>query len=141
MNTSVNGPIIYVEDDEDDQDLFKTAVTQLDIPNKLVMFNGGHAFIDYICITKEKPLVIVCDINMPLMNGLELRRNIIKDDYLRKKSIPFVFYTTGVSDETIKLAYELVVQGFFEKANKVAEINSLVKSIVEYWMTCKHPNN
>lgn len=74
------------------------------------------------------------------MNGLELRRHIISDDFLRKKSIPFIFYTTGVSKDSVDMAYDLTVQGFFQKANSMTEIKNLVELIINYWLNCKHPN-
>lgn len=141
MNTLISGPIIYVEDDEDDQFLFQTTIAGLNISNEIRMFSNGKEFLDYLCVTNEKPFLIFCDINMPVMNGLNLRKHIIKDDFLRKKSIPFVFYTTGVSDETVELAYDLIVQGFFQKVTNMADMHSLIESIIDYWKTCKHPNN
>ena len=140
MNFNTKGPIIYVEDDEDDQFLLQSAVSSLNLGHELLNFNSGKSFLEYLYKTPDKPLVIFCDINMPLMNGLELRRHIISDDFLRKKSIPFIFYTTGVSKDSVDMAYDLTVQGFFQKANSMTEIKNLVELIINYWLNCKHPN-
>jgi DNA-binding NarL/FixJ family response regulator len=78
---------------------------------------------------------------MPLLNGLELRKRINASDYLRKKSIPFVFLTTTASQQSIEVAYEESVQGFYQKALSYQELSEQIRLIVEYWQNCLHPNS
>ncbi len=78
---------------------------------------------------------------MPIMNGIEFRRQISADEYLREKSIPFVFLTTAANEQLVKEAYDNTAQGFFKKAPDYAGLEKQIKSIVDYWQTCLHPNN
>ena len=135
------GPIIYIEDDVDDQMIFKEVVESFGFINQLLFFANGQSFLDYIYQTKTQPLLIVCDINMPIMNGFELRKSIMEDERLKRKSIPFIFYTTSVNSKEIDLAYELTVQGYFKKPSAVDDIKATLRMIIDYWCVCKHPNN
>lgn len=74
------------------------------------------------------------------MNGMELRKEIFKDQKLRKKSIPFVFMSSDESAETIELAFEYAVQGYFKKANDFNSAVDLLSIIIKYWKTSKLPN-
>ena len=78
---------------------------------------------------------------MPMMNGVELREEIYKDDFLRKKSIPFVFLSTTDGRRIINKVYELEVQGFFQKEVSYQAVSNQIKLIIDYWAKCKHPNN
>lgn len=136
-----NGPIILVEDDTDDQDIMHDVLRSLNVPNALVVFKNGKEAEAYLRTTTEQPFLILCDINMPVMNGLELRAIIENDPFLRGKSIPFVFLSTTGNPITVRKAYDLTVQGFFQKKNNLAELTANLKMIIAYWHACLHPNN
>ena len=141
MQSSKPGIIVLVEDDSDDQELFKDTLTSLSIGNKVLIFSTGLDALDYLNTTTDQPFIIICDINLPRMNGLELREEIMSSEKLKRKSIPFIFFSTNASKTTIEKAYDLTVQGFFQKPVSVDELNRVLKMIVDYWSTCKHPNN
>ncbi|MCE6987829.1 response regulator [Dyadobacter sp. CY323] len=138
---SLKGPIISIEDDADDQFLIRSVVEELNIPNKLLFFGNGLEALLFLETTKEQPFVILCDINMPVMNGLELRERIEKNDYLKRKSIPFVFLTTADNPLIIDTAYSSTIQGFFKKENSFTELKNRFRVIYEYWQCCLHPNS
>ena len=138
---SLKGPIISVEDDEDDQYLIGQAMKALSVPNKLRFFTNGQQALDYLIHTDEKPFLTLCDINMPIMNGLEFRRHIQASDFLRSKAIPFIYFTTGASPELVIAAYKATVQGFYQKAPHYDAFQEQIRVIVEYWTKCLHPNN
>ena len=75
-----SGPILLIEDDEDDQFLLQQMIHGLDVKNQLRFFSNGQQVLDYLRVTQEQPFVILCDVNMPVMNGLELRRKIDQDE-------------------------------------------------------------
>ena len=78
---------------------------------------------------------------MPVMNGLELKRKIDADQELRRKSIPFVFYSTSASKQAVNEAYtELTIQGFFIKGSDYNKTKNVVNNIIQYWKDCIHPN-
>ncbi|KUJ62739.1 histidine kinase [Flavobacteriaceae bacterium CRH] len=136
-----NGNILIVEDDEDDKEILEDVITSLGNTNKIVWKINGADALSYLCESEEKMLIIFCDINMPIMNGLELKRLIDADPVLRKKSIPFIFYTTSASQHAIEEAYTtLSIQGFFTKENDYHKTKSMINTVIEYWKNCVHPN-
>ncbi|MDO9373227.1 MAG: response regulator [Bacteroidota bacterium] len=141
MKNANRGPIIYIEDDLDDRHIFKETISGLGISNEILYFDHGAHFLEYLYATPDQPLLIVCDINMPVMNGLELRKTLLADKELKKKSIPFIFYTTSVNPKEIEIAYDLTVQGYFKKASDMLEMKTTLKMIYDYWCICRHPNN
>lgn len=139
MNTTE--PIIIVDDDMDDHFIFREIAKNINLTNELVFFRNGLEVLSYLKTTTQKPFIIFCDINMPNMDGLTLRRQINQDEYLRKKSIPFVFFTTAASARQIREAYDLTVQGFFLKESSFIETEKTFRLVLDYWDKCKHPNS
>src|SRR5215217_5268148 len=113
---ALQGPIIIVEDDQNDVEVMTTAIKDIGIPNEVRVMNGAAEAYDYLMTTTEKPFVILCDIRMPAINGLAFRKSICAQERLRKKSIPFIFFTGLVSPDIINEAYDMQVQGFYQKA-------------------------
>ncbi len=138
---SLKGPIISIEDDEDDQYLIERILTDLAIPNEIRFFQNGQAALQYLEATPEQPFLILCDINMPVMNGIELRRRITGSEYLKKKAIPFIFLTTASNQELVQIAYDETVQGFYKKSTDFVDFREQIRLIVEYWQSCLHPNS
>jgi CheY-like chemotaxis protein len=138
---SLKGPILCIDDDEDDQYLIRQALQRLALPNPIISLTDGQQALDYLLTTQERPFLILCDINMPLMNGLELRRRVNASEELHKKSIPFVFLTTTASEYSIEEAYKESVQGFYQKSITYDGLFQQIKRIVEYWQHCLHPNS
>ena len=130
-----------VEDDEDDQLLISQAIERLGLVNPIQIFPNGEMALTYLKTTQQKPFLILCDINMPLMNGIELRSMINENEYLRQKSIPFIFLTTTANADVVQKAYDESVQGFFQKAVNQEDLYQQLKLIVAYWQSCLHPNN
>ncbi len=137
---SKNGPIILVDDDTDDQEILQEVLKDLGVQNKIIICKNGQEAETFLRTTDDKPFIILCDINMPIMTGLELRAVIEADPFLREKSIPFIFLSTTGSQVAVRKAYDLTVQGFFQKQDSLEELRANLKRIVDYWRTCLHPN-
>ncbi|KRD12403.1 histidine kinase [Flavobacterium sp. Root901] len=138
---SKSGPIILFEDDHDDRSFMEKIFTELEIDNERVYLKNAAEALEYLGNTKKSLFLIFCDVNLPGMNGLELKRKIDNDPHLRLKSIPFVFYSTSIRQDQLIEAYaELTVQGFFKKENDLNETKSTVSTIIDYWKLCRHPN-
>jgi CheY-like chemotaxis protein len=133
-------PIVLVDDDTDDRDLLAEVLEKIGQKRELEHFENGKDALEYLRVTTDKPFIIICDLNMPIMNGLELKREIQRDDYLRNKSIPFVFFSTAVAPATVMEAYHLSSQGFFLKEPSFRELEETMSLIFRYWTKCKHPN-
>lgn len=135
------GPIVIVEDDKDDQEMYADALRDLGITNELRFFADGQQALDYLNVTNEQPFVILSDINMPQMNGLDLKKAIQDDPYLCTKGIPFIFISTNASSVFVRHAHALSVQGYFEKPSSMEEIRKMLRVLFDYWERCKHINN
>lgn len=136
-----DGPIILIDDDDDDLMILKAFLIKEGITNELKVFSNGLDALHFLRSMDEKAFLILSDINMPKMTGLQLRDAINEDPVLKEKSIPFVFFSTSAEEGAIQLAYKMSVQGFFQKGSTINEIGRQLRSIIDYWKQCKHPNN
>lgn len=138
---SKNSPIIIVEDDEDDKEIFEAAVREIGINNEIIWFSETQSAFSFLSSTDEVVYLIFCDINLPGRNGMEFKRDIDENPKLRKKSIPFLFFSTVASQDDVNEAYtNLVVQGFFKKQSSYEEMKKMLRKIFDYWDICYHPN-
>jgi CheY-like chemotaxis protein len=135
------GPIVIIEDDKDDQEIYAETIRGLGIPNDVHFFDGGQPALEYLTGTEEQPFILLSDVNMPGMTGLELKKYIQDDPYLSSKGIPFVFISTDASKVSIRHAHALSVQGYFQKPNSMEEMTAMLRTLFEYWKLCKHINN
>jgi CheY-like chemotaxis protein len=135
-----NGPIIIIEDDEDDQEQLSTIFNRLGYNNEVLFFGDGEKALTYIRKEDVFPFLILSDINMPRLNGLELKKKIHTDAQLQIKCIPYLFFTTSASKKSVIDAYSMSAQGFFIKETKENELELTIRSIMEYWKRCYSPN-
>lgn len=135
-----NGPIIIIEDDLDDQEILSEIFVKLGYANEIVFFHDGNKALDYLNNTDTKPFLILSDINMPKINGFELRNKVFTNDQLQSKCIPYLFFTTGANKKAVIDAYAMSVQGFFLKPATTNELEQTIKKIVEYWQECIAPS-
>ncbi|GEO11863.1 response regulator [Segetibacter aerophilus] len=131
-----NGEIIFIEDDLDDRQLFEEAYRELAIPNPLVVFKNGHMAYQYFNNMKKALFLIISDINMPIMTGIELRDKMQQVGEMKLRTIPFLFLTTGTSPKNILYSYSHSAQGFFQKPNSYLDLKILLQNIHTYWSSC-----
>jgi CheY-like chemotaxis protein len=135
------GPVIIVEDDADDEAIFNEILKELEISNSIIWFGNSDEALNYLKVTTDQPFIIFADVNLPGEDGVEFKRRIDNNEQLRRKSIPFVFYSTSVDQRAVNEAYtKMTVQGFFRKGDRYEDIRSQLKTIFDYWLICKHPN-
>jgi CheY-like chemotaxis protein len=135
------GPIVIIEDDKDDQEVYQEAISALGIPNEIHFFSNGRQALDYLTTTEEQPFILLSDINMPGMSGLELKKYIQDDPYLSSKGIPFIFISTNATKASVRHAHALSVQGYFEKPGNMNDIKAMLETLFNYWKLCRHINN
>ncbi len=135
------GPVIIIEDDDDDRYLFQQVFSKLGYTNEVIYFPDGQEALDYLLTTSVLPFLILSDINMPRLDGFELRKKLHTDAALQIKCIPYLFFSTAASQEMVINAYSLSVQGFFLKQQTLTGLEETIKSIMEYWKRCAAPNN
>jgi len=138
---SLQGPIIIIEDDEDDREFYTNTFDNLKIENEIIIFDNAEEAYKFLETTEKKPFIIISDINLPGISGLEFKKKIMANPYLKRKSIPFIYVTTSNDKNAIDIAYEMMVQGYFVKPNSVTELSTLLSRLIEYWKLCKHPNS
>ena len=136
-----NGPIVLIEDDNDDVLTMQEALKDLKIGNEFIYFPNTILALKYLKDTDQQPFLIICDVNMPFQNGLDFKRDIDNHPELKKKCIPFIFYSTSAnSDDVSKAFLQMSIQGFFKKASSYEKILNDITAIIEYWKKSKHPN-
>lgn len=135
------GPIVLIDDDKDDQEILLETLFELGIKENVRLFDSCIHALEYLKTTTERPFIILCDVNLPVMDGLEFRKILNENEYLRKKSIPFVFLSTTAMQEQVHAAYDLTVQGFFLKQMSMAAMQQMLTRILSYWIDCAHPNS
>ncbi|HEX8334971.1 MAG TPA: response regulator [Segetibacter sp.] len=132
-------PILIVEDDQDDCELIQTALKEIGVDNEQKCFHDGSEALKYLQTTSSKTFLILSDINMPQLNGFELKKQINSSAKLKKQGIPFVYLTTSTNKKDIDTAYDLFAQGFFTKPNKYGNLVELLKNVTNYWDTAQTP--
>jgi CheY-like chemotaxis protein len=136
-----NGDIIVIEDDVDDRDLFDEIFKKLGVTNAIRFFTNGEAALEYLEQPGIEPFLILSDINLPKLNGFELRERVFTNKELSKKCIPYIFFTTAASKEAVANAYAFSAQGFFIKPTSFNQLHDDIRSILEYWKKCFSPSD
>ncbi len=135
-----NGPVVIIEDDEDDQLILNEIFNSLNYKNAIIFFKDGNDALDYLNKTDIVPFLILSDVNMPKINGFELRAKVHTNELLNIKCIPYLFFTTNADKKSVVDAYSMSVQGFFVKPNSFQKLESTITKIMEYWKECIAPS-
>ena len=136
-----NGAIIVIEDDIDDKEILAEVFQKLNYSNEIIFFGDGQEALDFLNKTEVIPFLILSDINMPKLDGFGLRTKIRENEQLHTKCIPYLFLTTASTEQIVKDAYSVSVQGFFKKQSSMALIENQVRVIMEYWKMCIAPHD
>src|SRR4051812_20135967 len=105
------GPIVVVDDDADDQYLYQRTLAKFELPNDLIFFDNGREALHYLTQAAIEPFLILCDINMPIMDGLELREMMCNNKALCNTNTPFIFMSTSARQSDIDRASALFTHG------------------------------
>lgn len=138
MQTIINRPILLVEDDRVDAKTVQRAFKDLRVTNRLdVVGNGEEALAFLRDANNERPSLILLDLNMPKMNGIEFLRSAKQDDAL--KMIPVVVLTTSTAEQDVVDSYRLSVAGYMHKPVDYKQFVEVVRIIQFYWTVCETP--
>ena len=137
MRSSRVVTILLVEDDEVDVKALKWAFEKLKVANPLVIARDGVEALELMA-TLQRPYLVITDINMPRMNGIELLRKIRQSaDY----SDSIVFVLTTSNDEQDKIdAYNLNVAGYMLKTDMGTSFTRAISLIDNYWKVVEFPS-
>ena len=135
------GPIIIVDADQRSTEFYAEVLGAIGVENELRFFDNGPDALNYLKATDENPFIILAEIDLQEMDGLEMKTIIQQDEFLKNKAIPFVFITRDLSAGSVSKAQRLNVQGYFEKPKDLVYVERLMLRIFEYWELSKHMNN
>jgi len=132
-------PILLVEDDQVDAMTVKRALKEIKVTNRLDIVNNGEAALTFLRNSEnENPGIILLDLNMPKMNGIEFLNIAKKADSLKK--IPVVVLTTSKEDQDKVDSFNLGIAGYMIKPVDYRQFVEVVKTIDLYWTLSELPD-
>ncbi len=133
-----NEPILLVEDDRVDTMTVQRALREINVSNRLdIAVDGEDALAFLRDPNTETPCIILLDLNMPRMNGIEFLRELRQDPELRR--IPVVVLTTSREEQDRLDSFELGVAGYMVKPVDYQQFVETVKTIELYWTLSELP--
>ena len=118
----------------------KRALKDLNIKNQLVSTANGEEALEYLKNNdNKKPGIILLDLNMPKMNGIEFLTIIKADETL--KTIPVIVLTTSNQQQDIAESFKFSVAGYIVKSVDYTEFTEAINTINLYWTLSKLPSN
>jgi len=131
-------PVLLVEDDSIDAMTVKRAFKDLKVTNQLAVTTNGEEALDYLSDpAKNRPCVILLDLNMPKMNGTEFLKIAKADETLKK--IPVVVLTTSSEERDIVESFKLSVAGYIIKPVDYKKFVEAIRTIDLYWTLSELP--
>lgn len=132
-------PILLVEDDQVDAMTVKRALKEIKVTNRLDIVNDGEEALTFLKNSEnKKPGIILLDLNMPKMNGIEFLQIAKKDESLKK--IPVVVLTTSKGDQDKVDSFNLGVAGYMIKPVDYRKFVEVVRTIDLYWTLSELPD-
>ncbi len=135
-----NSPILLVEDDEVDAMTVRRAFKELKVTNPLIQRNNGEAAIEYLrgCSHDATPCLIMLDLNMPVMNGIEFLQFVKQHPIWRR--IPAVVLTTSEEEQDKIASFDLSVAGYMTKPVDYRRFVEAMRTIDAYWTLSEIPS-
>jgi CheY-like chemotaxis protein len=126
--------VLLVEDDRVDAMTVQRALRQLEAPNPLHHVTDGEKALEFLRDpSKPRPGLILLDLNMPRMNGIEFLSRVKQDSAL--KAIPVVVLTTSREEADRFNSFEQSVAGYMIKPVDYDQFVTIMRTIKDYWMT------
>ena len=130
--------ILLVEDDQVDVMTVKRALKEIHVTNPVVNLENGEEALKYLRDPKsEKPCIILLDLNMPIMNGIEFLQVAKQDAQLRR--IPVVVLTTSEEQQDKVNSFDLGVAGYMAKPVDYRQFVEVMRTIDAYWTISEVP--
>jgi DNA-binding response OmpR family regulator len=141
---STLGRILLVEDDPNDVELSMTALEEYNLANEVVVARDGEEALDYLhCRGKfsgrlvENPAVMLLDLKLPKVDGLEVLKVIKSDEKLRM--IPVVVLTSSREEKDMVASYKLGVNAYVVKPVDFHEFVNAIKELGVFWAVINEP--
>ncbi len=131
-------PILLVEDDQIDIMTIKRALKEIKVTNPLHIAGNGEEALTYLRNPEnEKPCIILLDLRMPRMNGIEFLGVVKQDETLKR--IPVVVLTTSREEQDKTNSFDLGVAGYMVKPVDYKQFVEAMKTINLYWTLSELP--
>ncbi len=125
-------PILIIEDSDDDFDATKRAFNKVNLLNTIQHAVSGEQALEYLKDTRrQKPGLILLDLNMPGLDGKRTLEIIKQHQHLKK--IPVVILTTSDDERDVRTCYELGANTYIQKPVDFDGLISAIKQLKEYW--------
>ncbi len=125
-------PILLVEDDQVDVMTVKRSFKDLKVANELVVTSNGEEALEYLENPQtQRPCVILLDINMPRMNGLEFLKQFRR--YHGIKQIPVVMITSSQEQQDVNRCVEMGIAGYILKSVEYHQFLKSIQILDAYW--------
>jgi CheY-like chemotaxis protein len=138
------GRILIVEDDPGDVELSLTALDEYKLANEVVITRDGTEALDYLYCREQfasrpevNPAVILLDLKLPKVDGLEVLQQIRSDE--RLKMIPVVVLTSSHEEKDMLASYQLGVNAYVVKPVDFHEFVNAVKELGMFWAIINQP--
>ena len=142
--TNELGRILIVEDDPKDVELTLTALEEYNLANEVVVTRDGEEALDYLYCrgnfkmrTSENPAVLLLDLKLPKVDGLEVLQQIKSDEKL--KMIPVVVLTSSREERDMVASYKLGVNAYVVKPVDFHEFVNAIKELGIFWAVINEP--
>lgn len=137
--------ILLVEDNQSDAEMTIRALKKNNLSNNIIHLKDGAEALDFIFGTGQfegrdisnQPKIVLLDLKMPKVNGLEVLQTLKSDD--RTKSIPIVMLTSSKEDPDIKKCYQLGVNSYIVKPVGFENFSSAIANLGVYWLLLNQP--
>jgi len=138
------GRILIVEDDPKDVELTLTALEEYNLANEVVVTRDGEEALDYLYCrgnfaarTNDNPAVLLLDLKLPKVDGLEVLQQIKSDEKL--KMIPVVVLTSSREERDMVASYKLGVNAYVVKPVDFHEFVNAIKELGIFWAVINEP--
>jgi len=135
-----NGEIIIIEDNEDDRNVLEYVFEKLGYPNRRAYFGDGASVLAYLEAPYAEPFLILSDIDLPYMDGIDLNSQLSTDIEIRRTGVPYLYLTNRATHKLIIDGYSKLAQGYIIKPSSPKELISTLKAIMDYWQVCAIPS-
>ena len=133
-----NKPLLLVEDDQVDVMTIRRALKEIHVVNPIIHVENGEEALAYLRDpAKEHPCIILLDLNMPIMNGLEFLSVAKQDPALRH--FPVIVLTTSEEQQDKMNSFNLGVAGYMTKPVDYRQFVEVIRSIDLYWTISEMP--
>jgi CheY-like chemotaxis protein len=138
------GRILMVEDDPKDVELTLTALEEYNLANEVVVTRDGQDALDYLYCrgqysarASDNPAVLLLDLKLPKVDGLEVLHQIKSDE--RLKMIPVVVLTSSREERDMMRSYQLGVNAYVVKPVDFHEFVNAIKELGVFWAVINQP--